>query len=148
MTDKRPTSITLDEPLLNEVRERRNLNLSGLVNDFLRDYLAFGDATEAHLEARLNHLEQREQQMLDDLETVRDEIEYVERKLEQKRDEAETTDDEIDAMLDDFPRGEYLVEENPAIKTWARKLDVEPQWLVEEIQRRRDDERDLQSVEA
>jgi len=116
--DKERTTVSLDEPLIREVRDRRGLNLSGLVNEFLQDYFAFGDAAEAHLEARLSHLQDREGQLEDELESVRQEIDYVEARLEDMgTDDDNSVDEQIDAMLHDFPSGEYLRVENPAILT-------------------------------
>jgi hypothetical protein len=149
MGEKKSTSVSIDESLLQEVRDRRGLNLSGLVNEFLQDYLAFGDAAEAHLEARLSHLQQREDQLEDELDSVREEIDYVEARLEDiGTDDDDSVDEQIDAMLHDFPSGEHLRVENPAILTWARKLEVEPSWLVEEIEDRRQEQGDpdLKSV--
>lgn len=137
MAEKKRTSISLDHALIEETRRRDDINLSGLVNDFLSDYLAFGDATQAHLESRRAHLERRREHLQDELASIEDEIEYVEDLIADREDEWDTEEERLEGMVDAFPTGDQLRPSNPAIKTWARKLEIEPYELVDEIESRR-----------
>jgi flagellar motility protein MotE (MotC chaperone) len=135
MTDKKTTSLSIDADLKRAVSQREELNLSGVVNDFLRGYLAHGDATAATLEARLEHLQRKNERLLKQVDEVEQEIAHVEELLEAQREAAETDHEEIERLAHDLP--EDLSVENPAVKNWARKLNRRPKELVELVEKHR-----------
>lgn len=134
---KKRTSLSLDEPIADEVQRRDELNLSGLVNDFLRGYLSYGDKTSAALEARLEALERQREQLQTELDDVESEMEEVQELIEAQHETADKHDDVLDDLAEDLAYGDDLHRENPAVQTWARKLELRPQDLVAEIQQRR-----------
>lgn len=134
---KKRTSLSLDEPIADEVQRRDELNLSGLVNDFLRGYLSYGDKTSAALEARLEALERQREQLQTELDDVESEMDEVQELIEAQHEAADKHDDVLDDLAEDLAYGDDLHRENPAVQTWARKLELRPQDLVDEIQQRR-----------
>lgn len=134
---KKRTSLSLDEPIAEEVSRRDELNLSGLVNDFLRGYLSYGDKTSAALEARLEALHRQREQLQTELDDVESEIEEMEELIEAQQNAADKHDDVLDDLADDLAYGDDLHQENPAVQTWARKLELRPKELVQEIEHRR-----------
>lgn len=134
---KNRKSISLDESLVEEIDRRPELNLSGVVEDFLRGYLSYGDKTSAALEARLEALERQREQLRTELDDVENEIEEVRTLLKQQQEAESHHDEVLDELADKFPDGDQLTVDNPAVRNWANKLDRRPTELVEEIQHRR-----------
>lgn len=134
---KNRKSISLDESLVEEIDRRPELNLSGVVEDFLRGYLSYGDKTSAALEARLEALERQREQLRTELDDVENEIEEVRTLLKQQQEAESHHDEVLDELADKFPDGDQLTADNPAVRNWANKLDRRPTELVEEIQHRR-----------
>lgn len=134
---KERKTVSMDETLAEEIDRRPELNLSGVVEDFLRGYLSYGDKTSAALEARLEALERQREQLKTELDDVEAEMEEVRTLLEEQREAESHHDEVLDELAEKFPDGDQLTADNPAVRNWANKLDRRPTELVDEIEHRR-----------
>lgn len=91
---KTPRSFSIDEDVNEMLSDRDDINASGLVNQFLRDYVAGGKGKEAALELRLESLDE--------------DIGELEQDLRQKKRERERIESQLDSMRSST--NEYVAE--------------------------------------
>lgn len=129
MSEKVPTSVTLTQENLAYLDREVN-NRSGFINDLIEAHrTGSSDMEEAiarhrreQLESELRTVELRE-------ETIRDELEHVREIITVEEERVESTLEEARETLADAPRDP----ENPAIKQWAKKVNMRPAELIEEL---------------
>lgn len=82
---KERLSITVDEEVAEEVKNREEINVSGLCNQYLSDYVTSGESERAVLEARVDRLEE-------DVSDTRETLERKERRLKRAKEQLEAFD--------------------------------------------------------
>jgi len=134
---KTPRSFTIDEDIAEALSERDDINASGVVNDFLREFVSGGKSTEAALEVRLNQLDEEIADVEQELTRLRRERERVETRLDERRSALAEELDEFEAMID---RGEFapsnIDASNPAIQKAAQRAEVEAHKFATELEGR------------
>jgi len=91
---KQPRSFTIDEDLDEELRQRSDVNASGVVNDLLRDYLEASDATKdevilRNLNREIDELEADIAEQEEKLAAKKEKRQEVKRRIEQKEENEE-----------------------------------------------------------
>lgn len=91
---KQPRSFTIDEDLDEELRQRSDVNASGVVNDLLRDYLEASDATKdevilRNLNREIDELEADIAEKEEKLKAKKEKRQEVKRRIEQKAENEE-----------------------------------------------------------
>lgn len=124
---KKKTSISVDKEIHERLQNDPHINVSGLVNDLLKEYYATGVA---------NGLDLRKQRVRDDLERARQKVSQLEEQMEKLRQNEEyrkqKREENIEQALDklrDIP-GYRLTVDNPAIVTQANKHGLKPEKLL------------------
>jgi len=131
---KEPRSFSIDEDLNELLSERDDLNASGAVNSFLREYLAGGRGAEAAIEVRLSQLDEEIAELEKELTRKTRERE----RLQDRREERQTNRDEaVGEMVsrienNNFTR-ENLSPENLAIQNWASEAGIEVERFVDSV---------------
>lgn len=132
---KKRRAVTIDESLDSLLRDREDINVSGLVNDLLRQHFEHEGDQVARLISKRDYHQQR-------AADLRDEIEERKRKLEQERQRIDELDQRLDELREtgatfeearEALRGVPLSVENPAIQNWAEKLAMTPDELVTKL---------------
>lgn len=141
VADKRRRTVSIDEELDEYLEDTEN-NVSAVVNDLLRQYMAAGRSTEAVLEMRLAEIEQEILQKEQQKTRVENDIQ----RLERQRDEInakiqELNREEIQAVQDMvgmITRNEFdkadLVPTNEAVNAHAKRADMQPQQFVDRVE--------------
>jgi len=138
---KQRRAVTL-EPEVDEYLSQEHINASGLVNDLVKRHMS-GDDTEAAIrEFRINQLEDEAEEYAGIAERKRERAERLREVAEQEQSERKQAVQEVvdDLVNKDVPRDP----DNPAIKTQADNLDMEPTELLDELPER--DGGDLNSL--
>jgi len=138
---KQRRAVTL-EPEVDEYLSQEHINASGLVNDLVKRHMS-GDDTEAAIrEFRINQLEDEAEEYAGIAERKRERAERLREVAEQEQSERKQAVQEVvdDLVNKDVPRDP----DNPAIKTQADNLDMEPKELLDELPER--DGGDLNSL--
>jgi len=131
MTEKTRKSVTIDEDLAEWV-ENRNINFSGLVNDLLNQYRATNESDLSVLKRRIKEEQEEVAELREKIDRKETNLRKLENELEQREEKEEEKKNllrEARDALEDTP----LNRENPAVKNWARKLEMKPVKLVEEL---------------
>lgn len=132
---KQPRSFSVDEEIIETLQRRDDVNASGAVNQFLKQYLAADRGEEAALEVRINQLDEKIADKRQELDRLERERERIQNRLESRRSEL---DDVLDTVKDKIEAGEFPTEnidsENPAIQKWAAEAGVPSHQLVEELE--------------
>jgi len=127
MSDKKRRTVTLEEE--NHEFLKQEDNASAVVNDLVDQYRRNGDRGTAGIDLQLK-------QKMRALEDKREEVKRLERDVEelealrrefQREENAELQ--EARDVLANAPRDP----ENEAIQTWAKKLGLTPEELIEEL---------------
>lgn len=133
---KKVTSVTLDEDIAEQVSNDDSLNLSGTVNNLLREYL-YGNTDAdsiAMLELREEQLTSDINSLEGDLENKREELSRVQDRLADARDSKQNHREDVleDAgrAMDKIPQSQ-LTEDNPAVENWARKAGLDEAELLD-----------------
>lgn len=128
------TSFSIDEDVLEYLQQNTQINNSGLVNRFLREYMATGtvDGIEFRLERIEAEIEETELR-LERLKAERDELRTIKTRRDQEQDEEL---EEIMEFLTSISH-EKLGKENAAIVENASKLNMTPRQLVEKVRDRK-----------
>ncbi len=96
---KKRTSVTVDEDVLEQLQAREDINVSGLVNRMLRDYVQGDESERAVLEARVERLE-------DDVADLEQQLKQKRSQLEDARNQLEAYDNrkqnELERELEDY----------------------------------------------
>jgi chromosome segregation ATPase len=135
MTKERITA-TVD-PDVAEFLSQDGVNASGLVNRLVEDEMAgTNEATVQMIQLRLEQVESECESIEQQLEAKERERERLETRLAELRQEQ---DSRIDEVRERIPEG-FRNPDNEGIRTWAAKLDMTPEELVEELERGESDE--------
>jgi len=134
---KQPRSFSVDEDIDETLSERDDINASGAVNTFLREYLAGGRGPEAAMEVRISQLDEDIADLEKDLERKKRERDRLENRIEGRR---EDRDEVINNAVEKIRAGEFprdnLDPENLAIQNWASDAGIETDRFIEEVQQR------------
>lgn len=134
---KQPRSFSIDGELAEALSERDDLNASGAVNTFLREYLSGGRGAEAAIEVRISQLDEEIAELEKDLKRKRRERDRLEQRIQDKR---EAMDDVVNNIVgkiqnDEFPP-ENLDPDNLAVQNWAGDAGVETERFISEVEAR------------
>lgn len=138
---KQRRAVTL-EPEVDEYLSQEHINASGLVNDLVKRHMNGEDSKAAIREFRINQLEDEAEEYDGIAERKRERAERLREVAEQEQSERKQAVQEVidDLVAKDVPRDP----DNPAIKTQADNLDMEPTELLDELPER--DGGDLNSL--
>lgn len=128
MSEKKPTSVNLRLDHI-EWLDRENINRSALFNDLLDEY-RFGRsyAENAAAEYMLQELELKERAKESELDAIREQRRVIKERQESVSEESEEI---IEWCLENWS---YLPDEIDAgVKNQAKKTDMEPEELLEEV---------------
>lgn len=131
-------SVTVDDEVKDEIETRPNLNVSGLVNELLSEYLFGQDqTTEATV---LEHEAEKLKDELDDLAETRSEKQERLEELQQKKQELEEQgrpDDLVrsfEIILDNYRRNPGSVTaDNPAVQNQAGENGMTAEQFLDEF---------------
>lgn len=132
---KTPRSFSIDEDVDELLGNRDDINASGLVNQFLRDYVAGGKGKEAALELRLDALDEEITELQKELNQKEREQDRIESQLERLRSE---TNDAVEDMVmmvkaEEFPRGNLEVD-NIAVQEKAGDAGLPVDVFIEKVE--------------
>jgi chromosome segregation ATPase len=130
---KKPRSISIDEDLDERLRER-NVNVSAVINEFLREYFVGGDAKSVAKQLRLQDIER-------EIEDAQSERDRLARRIERLRKERSKIEKEMeenkserrDTLVEFYEEFGMVEEVNPVVEAWADKVEMEPKRFVEEL---------------
>lgn len=134
---KKPRSFSIDEDIAEVLSNREDLNPSGMVNEFLREFVSNGRGEEAALEVRISQLDEDIHDLEKQLERKRRERDRIESQLESRRSNLYEVAEQVEAMIDagDFPRAN-VDPDNAAIQNYANDAGVPAEEFVEELEGR------------
>jgi len=134
---KQPRSFSIDEDVAEVLSERDDINASGVVNQFLREFISNGRGKEAALEVRVSQLDEEIADLETDLERKRRERERLEEQLESRRSNLYDVLERVESMIErgDFPR-ENVSPDNAAIQNYANDAGVPADRFVDELEGR------------
>ena len=133
MTSKQIISLSVDADIAQRLRDRNDLNVSAIGNQFFRDYLYAGMGREAALEQRINRIDE-------EIEECRKELTRLERDRDRLEsmvaDQRSNIQDAIKEVADIYRKGndEYWTVSNPAIQKYAAQVDMEPKALMQRVE--------------
>lgn len=134
---KKPRSFSIEEDLIEQLSKREDVNASGAVNEFLKQYLSADKGREAALEVRLNQLDEKIADQRQELDRLERERERVQTELQSQRSELY---DVLNRVEDKIEAGEFPAEnidaENPAIQKWATEAGVSAQQFADKLEGR------------
>lgn len=134
---KTPRSFSIDEELADAISDRDDLNASGAVNTFLREYLSGGRGSEAAIEVRISQLDEEIADLEKDLERKRRERDRLEGRIEDKRDAMdEVVNKTVQKIRDEEFPPENLHADNLAVQNWASDAGVDTERFVNEVEAR------------
>jgi predicted nucleic acid-binding Zn-ribbon protein len=135
MSDREVTSVNLDVDVKERLANDPAVNMSGLVNKLLREYMDGNTSEKAMLQFRADQLRTEVGTAKSTLDTKRDELGRVLtrlREIEQSQaNKEETLRAEAFEEFDSISR-DYLTPTNKHVKRHAEKLDMDPATLLEE----------------
>lgn len=118
------TSFTIDEDTLDQMRSRQDVNWSGIVNDFLNEFLGSGQSMEAALAVRKKQIEEELVDARSEVEQLERELERIEASLSDKR---ESRREVFEAFASLSLEEESHDPSNAAVENHAQKLGMTPQ---------------------
>jgi protein subunit release factor A len=127
---KQRRAVTL-EPEVDEYLSQEHINASGLVNDLVKRHMNGEDTEAAIREFRINQLEDEAEEYAGIAERKRERADKLREVAEEKKAERDKKVSEVvnDLAENDVPRDP----DNEAIKTSAKKLDMTPEELLDEL---------------
>lgn len=132
---KTPRSFSIDEDVDELLANRDDINASGLVNQFLRDYVAGGKGKEAALELRLDALDEDISELETELRQKKRERDRIENQLDEMR---RSTNDAVAEFVEMIENEEFdpanLDPENGAVTTYASDAGLPADVFVEKVQ--------------
>lgn len=126
MSGKTSRSFSIPEDLDNLMKERDDVNWSGVVTHFLEEYAASGQGTEAALAVRLEQVESELADARQEVERLERERERIEAALQEKRESRRDVFESF-ASLD---IGAELTPSNPAVRRHAEKVGMAPETFL------------------
>lgn len=137
---KKRKSISIDQSLAEKIDQRPDLNLSGLVNEFVKLYLA-GDVTthksKTSLEVKLRHVREDIEQTKNQLDQLIEREERIEQRIEEYEDKQDPAIENAIEALQNTPDDEIHTE-NAAVKNWATNAGISTDKLVELVKNERE----------
>ena len=132
---KTPRSFSIDEDLDEVLADRDDINASGLVNQFLRDYVAGGKGKEAALELRLDALDEEIAELEQDLRQKERERERIESQLDDLRSSTNDVVREFVRMIEaeEFDPAD-LTADNAAVTSHAGDAGLPADVFIEKVQ--------------
>lgn len=129
MTEKVSTSISLTAKN-RDYLDREVNNRSGFINDLIDAHRegksemneAIARFRREQLEQELNSVTRREDEIRNELETLNEQITQEQQRKQEKLEDAK-----------EAIGGMNLTADNPAVKNWAEKVDMNPEELLEEL---------------
>lgn len=126
---KKPRSFTIDEDLDAELRERDDVNASGLVNNYLREYLAATEQTED--EILVQQINEEIADIDDEIEDLQDERERLVERRNRIKDRAEEKQQErLTEQLQQY-HNIPADPDHPAMKEIAESVGMEAQTVAQ-----------------
>lgn len=119
---KKRTSVSMTEATYEALQKRDDINVSGLFEQFVTEFLASGQSTEAALAVRKEQLEADLDEAKGEVRRIEDELERVEAELKERRDRRRDT---FEAFHDLGVRHD-LTTDNPAVKNHAERCGMSP----------------------
>lgn len=119
-------SFSLDEDLHDLMKDREDVNWSGVVEQFLREFVASGQGTEAALSVRAEQVRAELSDARAEVDRLERELERLEAALDEKRETRRDVFESfaaLDATTDYTPA-------NDAVKTHAAKLGMAPETFL------------------
>lgn len=130
-------SVTVDEPVKRRLDKMSDINKSGLVNQFLEDFVSAGNMARSGLQYRKRRLENKEEQLENELEAVREELAAVEEKLEERDERSdEIVENAVEKVLKMRTPIEEISPDNPGVVTQAQNANMDPNELLEAAKER------------
>lgn len=126
---KRIKSVSIDEDIAEAVDSDDSLNLSALVNQFLKNYFTTGDTHRSAIELRLEQIETEIEETEEKLDGLRRERERLETLLEREKAELEP----LRQKAVDLFYGRGLEPTNPGVENWAVKMGMTPEELLDKV---------------
>lgn len=134
---KTPRSFSIDEDVDELLSDRDDINASGLVNQFLRDYIAGGKGKEAALELRLDALDEEISELEQELRQKERERDRIESQLDDLRS---TTNEAVSEFVGMIANDEFdpanLTEDNIAVQNYASDAGLPADVFVEKVEAR------------
>lgn len=132
---KTPRSFSIDEDVDELLADRDDINASGLVNQFLRDYIAGGKGKEAALELRLDALDEEIADLEQELRQKKRERDRIESQLDDLRS---TTNDAVADFVAMIREDEFdpanLAADNIAVQNYASDAGLPADVFVEKVE--------------
>ena len=128
MTGKPRKTVTLSEEA-KAILEKED-NASAVVTDLVEQYGRSGERGTAGLRLQRKHKARELEQALETVERLETELEDIDELIEEYEVERSDEWQQAKDALEHTPKDP----ENDAIKHWARKLNVTPEDLIDEIQ--------------
>jgi peptidoglycan hydrolase CwlO-like protein len=129
---KERINVTIDETVKREAQNRDDINISGAVNQFLRDYLSGGMGQEAALIQRRERLDNELSEVEQKKRQIERELEHVERQIEEIQTDKR---EELEALYETEFKQE-LHAEHPAVRNHAQRAGMSPERFWEQYQER------------
>lgn len=123
MSDKTSRSFSVPEDLDELMRERDDVNWSGVVTNFLQEFAASGQSTEAALAVRKEQLENDLAEARQDVDRLERELERIEAALQDKREDRR----EVFESFASLEINKEVTASNPVVKRHAEKLGMTPE---------------------
>jgi len=142
---KEVTSVSVDSDLKKRLEDDPEVNVSGLFNQFLREYYDSGttdglDARIRELDRRIEEKEREIERLRDDLEQLRDERDDLQVRKEQREERQDPKVEEAVSKLADRDGPiTDLTPDNPAVRTKANKLNMSPEALCDRVREAKGD---------
>jgi len=129
MGSKKVKSVSVDEDIAEAVDSDDSINLSGLVNEFLKSYFTSGESHRSAIQTRLDQIEEEIDETQDRLDQLRKERQRLEELLEQEEAELEP----MRRKCVDLFYGRDVEPDNPGVENWAVKMGMTPKQLLESV---------------
>lgn len=140
---KEVTSVSVDSDLKKQLEDDPEVNVSGLFNQFLREYYDSGtadglDARIRELDRRIEEKERKIERLEDDVERLRDERDDLQERKEQREERQDPKVEEAVSTLASIDDGK-LSPDNPAVRNHANDLNMAPDALCERVREAKGD---------
>lgn len=127
MGDKEVRSFTVEPEIADRMRERDDVNWSSVISQFLQEFIASGQSTEAALAVRKQQIEDELGDARQRVQSLENELERIEEALSEKRNDRR---DVFESFASLEMKGEVDTS-NPAVQRHAEKLGMHPDLFLE-----------------
>lgn len=141
MSEKERISATVDEDVLDQLQARQDMNVSGLVNKLLRQYLMNGGTDETAKRVRINRLRDEADELEEEAGELRAQAQAIEDHIKEHQQQQQQQIAEAVEKLEGVPPDP----DNPSIKNVAAEVGMEPEEFAVVVEERREsDEFDVE----